>query len=634
MGVTNTIQPIYHFNPFTLDLGRGGLQKNGIEVPLRPKSFEVLRYLVEHHGQLASKEEMLTAIWGHEYASDDSLVQCMIDIRKALGDTQQSIIRTVPRRGYIFDVAVEMIDADTQLPTRQLEASSAQSGANKTPIYRQFGWIVTITSLLVLVVLGFYVLLDDGKTLLSLDTEIAQEAPANSIAVLPFVDLSPHADQSWLAEGISEEILNLLVQSPDLYVIARTSSFSFKERNLDIRLIAEQLGVKHILEGSVRKEGENLRITAQLINAQRGDHLWSQTYNRKLENVLNLQSEIAEAAAEALHVHLNIQPLLSTSNPKAYEAFLQAEFFYNRRNEGDMQRALEYYQMSVALDPEFAHPWIGLSGTYRVLSYEQSANRDEFEEAQLKAAKRGLELAPNLAKAHMRMAEAYYASNRFNLSDTEWKLAISLGPNDPYILSVLAGEAEQQLKFEKAVHLQARAASADPVSYVQRGNLAAYLFHAGLYEEALQEFKRVVEINPQKNVSRKSALSLALLGRSQDALSLQENIEVDLHRNQVLAMALSQQKKPKQADAALQSLINAEGVEAEIIRAQWYAWSGEIELAYEHLNRCILYFREDHRRLEIWNTIWLEALSPLFIDLRGDPRWTAWYEDLVSLSPN
>ena len=269
----------FSFGEFTLDLGRGALRIDGEDVPLRPQSFEVLRILVENHGRLVGKEQLHDAVWGGVAVTDDSLTHCLIDIRKAIGDTEKVIVRTVPRRGFIFEMPVV--------------ATHESDEPVKPPWHSTFRLTIraAIGILLVLSVLA-------GSWLTIIkhvpdDESPVFDPPTNSVAVLPFVDLSDEQDQKYFGEALSDEIINQLAQSPGLHVIARTSSFSFRNEQRDIETIARRLNVAHILEGSVRRSGGQLRITAQFIDTRDDSHIWSQGYDLRLDDVLSIQSDIA-----------------------------------------------------------------------------------------------------------------------------------------------------------------------------------------------------------------------------------------------------------------------------------------------------------------------------------------------------
>ncbi len=297
----------YAFGEFVLDLDRGALQKKGADVPLRPKCFEVLCYLVEHHGVLLSKDELLAAAWADVIVTEDSLTHCLIEIRKALGDETKEMVRTVPRRGYLFDVPVKIHQLGKE---QELLRASGSLRRHQKPSR----WSVGVAFVLALVIISHWISgwqwADEAAF-----KNVAVTASPTSIAVLPFADMSPEGDQEYFADGLSEEVLNLLAQTPSLTVIARTSSFSFKGQNPDIETIAQKLNVAHVLEGSVRKDGDRVRVTAQLVDASNSAHLWSQTYDRTLDNIFSVQSEIASAVAGVLKSDCWVKPLRQLPKP-------------------------------------------------------------------------------------------------------------------------------------------------------------------------------------------------------------------------------------------------------------------------------------------------------------------------------
>jgi adenylate cyclase len=295
----------YSFGEYTLDLKRGALLRTGAEVKLRPKSFEVLRLLIERHGQLVTKEELLNAVWRHAVVTDGAVGQCLVDLRRVIGDESQQFIRTVPRRGYIFDSPV--VESEDAARPDNGEAHPSASPRTQSPVsLRRRALVRAALAIPIALVLAWSIwwgVTTRESADAPLHRNVAQ-APHNSIAVLPFIDLSPEQNQQYFSDGVSEEILNLLAQAPDLQVIARTSSFSFRGRNADIAEIAAKLNVAHVLEGSVRKSGSRVRITAQLIDGANSAHLWSETYDRELQDSFAVQSDIAARVSEALKVTL------------------------------------------------------------------------------------------------------------------------------------------------------------------------------------------------------------------------------------------------------------------------------------------------------------------------------------------
>ncbi|MCZ6676359.1 MAG: winged helix-turn-helix domain-containing protein, partial [Candidatus Poribacteria bacterium] len=335
----------YTFGVFTLDTGRGALLKDGVEIKLRPQSFEILRVLVSRSGILVTREELQSAVWGHKVVTDDSLAHCIIDIRKALGDSGRKIIRTVPRRGYIFDEQV----VERRGPT--LERVSIGNFRQRI----RFVLVSAALAVTALTALWFFV---------DADLRIIPTARSKSIAVLPFLDLSEDRSQRYFADGLTEEILNSLARTPDLLVTARTSSFAYRDSQDDVPTIAAALRVDHILEGSVRRGGDRLRITAQLIRASDGIHLWSQTFDKTPDDIITIQEEIAISIAGALQTAMDPEALakmmrVDTRSVPAFEAYVTGNGAW-AASWSDIELRLDAwdaYEKAVALDPEFTRAY-------------------------------------------------------------------------------------------------------------------------------------------------------------------------------------------------------------------------------------------------------------------------------------
>ncbi|MEM8814240.1 MAG: winged helix-turn-helix domain-containing protein [Pseudomonadota bacterium] len=309
-----------------LDLERQSLFAEGKAIHLRPKSYEVLRVLVENAGKVVSKDELIRAVWGDTPASDDSLTHCLIDIRKALKDHDRTIVRTVPRRGYLFEA-----------PAVAAKAETSRSHYSLTLV------MVCVLALVIAGALFWHLT----------STPIGPpETRQTGVAVMPFVDMSEAQDQQFLGEGFAEEILNVLAQSPGLRVVARTSSFSFKGDAVDIATIGERLNVTHVLEGSVRRTGDRLRITAQLIDASDSAHIWSESYDKKVGDIFEIQSEIAESVAASLAAALSTSTGKPSGDPYAHTLVIQARGLLHSRNSETLPVAKALLHRALALDPD------------------------------------------------------------------------------------------------------------------------------------------------------------------------------------------------------------------------------------------------------------------------------------------
>lgn len=277
----------YEFGPFSLDCAAGTLRSGEKSIHLRPRSFQLLSYLVRHPGQVKSKCELIDAVWGPVAITDDAVAQCIIDIRRALGDSKRQIVKTVPRRGYLLNVPVKILARKTRAAMAE-KASQRRKG------------LAHLSQVLALVVLVAFVASMVGAA--------AGEERGYSVAVMPFDDFSASQDLGYFGDSVSEEILNVLTPIPELRVVSRTSSFSLRHKRLDVKAIAERLQVSHVLEGSVREAGGRFRVTAQLIEAQTGGHLWSATFEVRGGDLLAFQDQIARAVVERLSESLGISP--------------------------------------------------------------------------------------------------------------------------------------------------------------------------------------------------------------------------------------------------------------------------------------------------------------------------------------
>jgi adenylate cyclase len=306
-----------------------------------------------------------------------------------------------------------------------------------------------------------------------------------SIAVLPFTNLSGDASKDYFSDGMSEELLNLLARVPGLQVAARTSAFAFKGRNVDIRQVGKELGVETVLEGSVRQSGEQVRITAQLIDTETGFHLWSETYDRKLQDIFAVQDEIAQAIVERLKIELapNEQQLAQrdkapTQNVEAYELYLQGRAIWKRRGEDNLRRAIDMYQAALARDPAFARAHAALASAYVVLPGYTKEEKDDRKYATMaeQSARQALALDPNIGEAHAVLAQIN--SDKGNLVDAEsgFFFAISLEPNEPtphHWYSILLNKVG---RLDAALEQARRAYELDPTAPVLASNLGnAYL---------------------------------------------------------------------------------------------------------------------------------------------------------------
>ena len=418
LDVGRRLQMLYRFNNCDLDLERGCLRVAGREVDLRPKSFDVLKYLLQNQGRLVRKQEILEAVWPHVAVTDESLARCISEIRCALGDDRHKLIKTVPRRGYLFAAIAEIHDyakaPAAAPPNRQVPAAGSRP----------------------------------------------------SLAVLAFANLSGDPTQEYLSDGITEDIITELSRFSELSVIARNSSFTYKGKAVDVRQIGRELGVRYVLEGSFRRAGGRVRITAQLIDALTGAHRWAERYDRELMDVFVIQDEAARTIAAMLTAHVNKAEVERTllKGPDSWEAYdyymRAADTFTSYWSSYKVEEVYETRRLlerSISLDSKYARAYAMLSNTHTTV-WAQPLDGDYLNPAALvqacQLAGKAVQLDPNLPQAHALLGMALNWMHQHDASLEAFERAIALNPNytDWRFASalVLAGEPERAIKAVEA----------------------------------------------------------------------------------------------------------------------------------------------------------------------------------------
>jgi TolB-like protein/Tfp pilus assembly protein PilF len=444
--------------------------------------------------------------------------------------------------------------------------------------------------------------------------------PEKSVAVLPFVDMSEKKDQEYFSDGLSEELIDMLTKISGLHVPARTSSFYFKGKSEDIPTIAKRLLVAHVLEGSVRKSGNHLRVTAQLIRADNGYHLWSETYDRKLDDIFKVQDEIAGAVVKALKVSLmeaEGQKVAPTANSEAYTLYLRARALISQGKTTDNGRVVSYLRQAIQLDPKFAHAWAQLTIAltaqylYGLLPYQQA--RDEA----LRAAQQALKLDPTLSDAHIAAARVHFLLEwDWATAELEIQRALRLDPGDAEAQHWAGIFAWTFGDLEKAIGLFQHAVDLDPLSAVHYTWLGHVNLTIGRYAEAEQAFRKAIELAPPDAFGAAGDTLKLLLasGRPAEAISASKQLEDERDRLCGQALAYFALGRKDDSDTALANLKRQFADDGAWDIARVHAYRGEIDEAFEWLNRA--YRQRDGAIYEI-KTDWL------LTKLRGDPRYKA-----------
>lgn len=421
--------PRYIFEDWTLDCARVVLIGKPGDIPLRPKTFEVLHLLIRNAGRLVTREELLSAVWPGVTVTEESLTQCVSEIRQALGEAGQRIIRTVPKRGYMFAVALE------GAPGGEAGASITAAGLGPS-------------------------LARSPEAAAAPDRRPRLDDP--SIAVLPFANLSGDTAQAYLSDGMTEDVINGLSRFAGLSVIARNSSFSYKGRAIDVREVGEQLGVRYIVEGSVRRFEDRIRITAQLVDAQSGIQRWSERFDRALGDIFAVQDEITQSIVGIVVAYLSKAEIERVSRKPsgswtAYDltlqgdqALIRAEQFWDASHVYDARRL---YSEALRIDPDNAMICAKLGHTYvRTFADPTSPDLGDRKDLDhgLSLARRAVGLGPNLPLARAQLGWAYAWMQQHEAAIAEFEMATALNPSFvDYRFSLIlafAGEHERALR--------------------------------------------------------------------------------------------------------------------------------------------------------------------------------------------
>jgi TolB-like protein/Flp pilus assembly protein TadD len=453
----------YRFEDFTLLPGERQLLKGGVDVVLRPKAFDTLLCLVEHHGHAVSKDRLLDTVWPEVNVSEAVLTHCIAEVRRALSDEvrRPRFVKTMSRHGYKFiaEVVAESLDREHPAPTPAAHA---------------------VTS---------------------------SPPPASAIVVLPFANMSADPENEFLCDGLSEELINALTKVGGLQVVAHSSSFSFKGRDVDAREVGRQLHVGTILEGSVRKTGDRLRVSAQLIDAAGGYHLWCEQYDRRVEDIFAIEDEISQAILASLKLEFLRDGRASlvrqsTASMDAYVLYLQGRAFWHQRYGGHLEKAMDCFGQAIAKDPGFALAYTGLADSLSTLGvWGFARGRDVFPKAAT-LAETARTLDPQLAEAHAsRALIRLFWDWSWKEAELGFARALELNPGCALVRVWYGHNLSIVGRMDEAIAEMERAQSLDPLSPVCAANLGWTLYLARELDRAIEELRRVLVRNPGNGIA-------------------------------------------------------------------------------------------------------------------------------------
>ncbi|HET6671624.1 MAG TPA: winged helix-turn-helix domain-containing protein [Pyrinomonadaceae bacterium] len=620
--MSDTPMRIYEFGPFRVDALRRILVREGTQVRLPAKAFEILLILLEERGRLVEKDELMRRVWADSVVEESNLTVNMSALRKSLTENpgEHRYVVTVPGRGYQFVADVRQPEVEANPPTTALgvetDRARAETQINSRSTKRSKQGIVILIGALfaTTIIIGYFL-----SARLPVETN---KAGISSLAVLPFANNGDDPNAEYLSDGISESLINSLSQLPGLKVIARSSSFKYKGKELDLNETARTLGVEAILTGRVSQRGDSLVINVELVDARDKTQLWGEQYNRKATDLLQVQEEISREIAEKLRLRLNAgeRPQLAMSktvNPQAYELLLRGRFHFNKGSDEGRKNAVDYYHQAIAIDPKYAPAYAELAYAYSILGHDgviaAKAALGQAEAAAVKA----IELDEGLPEAHQALAYNKQLAWDWSEAERQYKRAIELNPNYALARASYSLFLALRGRHEQAADEAKRAKELDPVSI--RTNI--WVFNTYIigrrYDQALEILKQMYELDPNHPLTQIYFGGLyTAMGRYAEAIDAFKKVN-KLGDNTpsiriYLGLAYAKAGQRDKARAYLNELQRTKEYVSPTELATLYAALGENDQAFESLERA---YSEHDVQLQ-----YLRA-DPFLDSLRSDARY-------------
>ena len=503
---------VLRFGTYEVSFQSGEVRKAGLRIRVQQQPLKLLEILLEHPGQVITREELRSRVWPDESFGDfDQALNIAIGkVRSALGDSAENprFIETLPKRGYRFIADVTIVDADARLK-RQEPAAGDQPATDPGDKIPDAGLAVGPNRRVWATrwVIGVLALVIASLSILSV-WRFRSRAPAStgirSIAVLPLENLSGDASQNYFADGMTDALITDLAQISALRVISRTSVMVYKGARKPLPQIARELNVDAVVEGTVLRSGDQVRITAQLIEASTDKHIWSQSYEGELRDTLALQNRVAGAIADQIRINLTPREQAALKNvkvvnPDAYESYLKGRYFWNKRTADGLKVALAYFKQAIDEDPKYAQAYSGLADTYALLGdwqYAVMTPKEAFPKAKAAAIK-ALELDSTLGEAHNSLAFVLEGFDwDFDSAGKEFQRAIELNPGYATAHHWYAWHLSLVGRFDEAIAEMRKAENLDPLSLIINADLAELLGLAHSYDESIRQSRKTIEMDP------------------------------------------------------------------------------------------------------------------------------------------
>jgi TolB-like protein/DNA-binding winged helix-turn-helix (wHTH) protein/tetratricopeptide (TPR) repeat protein len=603
------------FGIFELDPRNHELRRAGIPVRIQEQPLKLLELLAERPREVVSREEIRQALWGNDtYVNfERSINFCVNQIRTALGDDAESprFVQTVPRRGYRF---IAPRDERPVLDDPRPEVQPAQTQHESQRVKGTRRWIALRATGMGVVAIAFFAVL------------LKSRVPAvHSLAVLPLANLSSDSSQDWLVDGFTEELTTELGRMSSLRVVSRTSAVRFKDSKKSVPEIARELDVDAVIEGSVTRVGDRVRVTAQLIQAATDRHLWANSYERNSQDILGLQNEVARGIARETGARLSShsQPKgTGLVSPEAYEAYLTGRQSWGTRTQAGLEKGLESFRLSIAKDPGYAPAYAGLADTFIVLGHHgYLAPKDALPNAR-EAAMRALALDPDLAEAHTSLALVNHAYDwDWPAAEREFKRAIALNPNYATAHHWYAHYLVSMGRLDEALREIRKARELDPFSAVINEFEGLTLYYARRYQEATSQLRRTIQLHPSFDMDVRNDIGNVFEAQGMLSEAIQQWQE---------ALTLSGQS---QLASELQRAYTAGGDKAYFRKELDYATGHQMggidsPLSLAHIaarlgdrNRAFRWLQQSYEERDPW--LLNMTVDPAFDNLRSDPRFEA-----------
>ena len=583
---------LYGFGPYCLDAGERVLLRDGQPVTLPPKDVETLLVLVENAGHIVEKEELLGKVWPGVFIEEGNLARHIFNLRQVLGDTEngRKYIETIPRRGYRFVAVVqedgEAVAPPSAAPPSEQPGTAVQSGQKRV----QWVWALAV---LALVVTGYFA----SRRIWPRQNSSPQKV---MLAVLPFVNLSGEAHEDYFADGLTEEMIAQLgqFQPSRLGVIARTSTSRYKGTKETAAQIGKELGVGYLLEGSVRRGGERVRVTAQLIQAGEQTHLWAESYERPLTDVLNIQRELAEKITHSLSIQLlSAEKTPSASshiNLESHDKYLLGLHEVGQGTRESENKAIQYFQEAIAKDPNDARSYAALAQTYHASLTYYSSPQEVMPRAK-EAALRALALDPDLAPAHVTLGNVRLLFDwDWTAAGKEYHRALDINPNSPEAQLGYATYLATLGHFDEALSRVQQAYLFDPLALESRNEALWIFYFSGHMPETIQQCQKTIEIQPAAGLPYAVlAMAYAQLAQREATVRAAENAMRFADSPSVISAAASGLARVGESGRAKQFLGKAlemakERYVCRFLVAAAYMELGEKEKALDSLEQAFL----------------------------------------------